>query len=93
MGAIGSFSSSFAPASCKDRSASQCFGFAGQVKRVKAALSVKRLDCPIINEKPGDLSRKDESEWETESLDAVSYIKLSFADDRRCSSHQKTTRK
>ncbi|GFX42875.1 hypothetical protein TNCV_5072391 [Trichonephila clavipes] len=49
---------------------------------MKAALSLKRLDSLIINEKPGDLSRKDESEWESKNLDAVSYIKLSLTDEQ-----------
>ncbi|GFU28992.1 retrovirus-related Pol polyprotein from transposon TNT 1-94 [Trichonephila clavipes] len=49
---------------------------------MKAALSLKSLDSLIINEKPGDLSRKEESEWESKNLDAVSYIKLSLADEQ-----------
>ncbi|GFS79488.1 retrovirus-related Pol polyprotein from transposon TNT 1-94 [Trichonephila clavipes] len=50
--------------------------------KMKAALSLKRLDSLIINEKPGDLSRKDEIEWQTKNLDAVLYIKLSLADEK-----------
>ncbi|GFU62685.1 retrovirus-related Pol polyprotein from transposon TNT 1-94 [Trichonephila clavipes] len=49
---------------------------------MKAAFSLKRLDSIIINEKPGDLSRKDEIEWQTKYLDAVSYIKLLLADEQ-----------
>ncbi|GFX69232.1 retrovirus-related Pol polyprotein from transposon TNT 1-94 [Trichonephila clavipes] len=50
--------------------------------KMKAALSLKRLDSLIINEKPGDLSSKDEIEWETKNLDSASYIKLSLADEQ-----------
>ncbi|GFX27392.1 retrovirus-related Pol polyprotein from transposon TNT 1-94 [Trichonephila clavipes] len=47
---------------------------------MKAALSLKRLHSLIINEKPADLSHKDEIAWQSKNLDAVSYIKLSLAD-------------
>ncbi|GFW75879.1 retrovirus-related Pol polyprotein from transposon TNT 1-94 [Trichonephila clavipes] len=49
---------------------------------MKAALSLKSLDSLIINEKPGDLSRKDEIEWQSKNLDAVSYKKLSLAEEQ-----------
>ncbi|GFV54492.1 hypothetical protein TNCV_2281971 [Trichonephila clavipes] len=49
---------------------------------MKAALSLKRLDSIIINEKPGDLNCKDEIEWQTKHLDAVSYIKLLLVDEQ-----------
>ncbi|GFX69029.1 CCHC-type domain-containing protein [Trichonephila clavipes] len=49
---------------------------------MKAALSLKSFDSLIINEKPGDLSRKDEIEWQTKNLDNISYIKLSLADEQ-----------
>ncbi|GFV05561.1 retrovirus-related Pol polyprotein from transposon TNT 1-94 [Trichonephila clavipes] len=49
---------------------------------IKAALSLKILDSLTINEKPGDLCRKDEIEYQTKKLDAVSYIKLSLADEQ-----------
>ncbi|GFX79127.1 retrovirus-related Pol polyprotein from transposon TNT 1-94 [Trichonephila clavipes] len=62
--------------------------------KMKAALSLKRLDSLIINEKPGDLSRKDEIEWQTKNLDAISYIKLSLADEEELQfSRRKTMRK
>ncbi|GFX66027.1 retrovirus-related Pol polyprotein from transposon TNT 1-94 [Trichonephila clavipes] len=50
--------------------------------KIKVALSLKRLDSLIINEKPEDLTRKDEIEWQSKNLDAISYIKLSFADEQ-----------
>ncbi|GFT99033.1 RBR-type E3 ubiquitin transferase [Trichonephila clavipes] len=50
--------------------------------KIKAFLSLKRLDSLIINEKPGDLSRKDEIEWQSKNLDAISYIKLSIANEQ-----------
>ncbi|GFY07434.1 retrovirus-related Pol polyprotein from transposon TNT 1-94 [Trichonephila clavipes] len=50
--------------------------------KMKAALSLKRLDSLIINEKPGDLSLKDEIEWQSKNLDSISYIKLSLADEQ-----------
>ncbi|GFT12358.1 retrovirus-related Pol polyprotein from transposon TNT 1-94 [Trichonephila clavipes] len=49
---------------------------------MKAALSLKRLDSLILNEKPEDLTRKDEIEWLSKNSDAVAYIKLSLADER-----------
>ncbi|GFX43839.1 retrovirus-related Pol polyprotein from transposon TNT 1-94 [Trichonephila clavipes] len=52
------------------------------VLKMKTALSVKRLDSLIINKKPGDLSRKDEIEWQTKNLDTISHIKLSLADEQ-----------
>ncbi|GFW06093.1 retrovirus-related Pol polyprotein from transposon TNT 1-94 [Trichonephila clavipes] len=50
--------------------------------KMKAALSLKRLDSLIINEKPGDLSHKDEIERQSKNLDTISYIKLSLADEQ-----------
>ncbi|GFY19402.1 retrovirus-related Pol polyprotein from transposon TNT 1-94 [Trichonephila clavipes] len=50
--------------------------------KMKASLSLKRLDSLTINEKPGYLSRKDEIEWQTKNLDVVLYIKLSLADEQ-----------
>ncbi|GFW37496.1 retrovirus-related Pol polyprotein from transposon TNT 1-94 [Trichonephila clavipes] len=51
--------------------------------KMKAALSLKKLDSLIINEKPGDLSLKDEIEWQSKNLDTISYyIKLSLADEQ-----------
>ncbi|GFU69486.1 retrovirus-related Pol polyprotein from transposon TNT 1-94 [Trichonephila clavipes] len=49
---------------------------------MKAALSLMRLDSLIINEKPEDLTRKDAIDWQPKSLDAISYIKLSLADEQ-----------
>ncbi|GFX10115.1 retrovirus-related Pol polyprotein from transposon TNT 1-94 [Trichonephila clavipes] len=50
--------------------------------KMKASLSLKRLDSLIINEKPEDLTRKDEIEWQSKNLDAISYIKLSLVDEQ-----------
>ncbi|GFX99591.1 retrovirus-related Pol polyprotein from transposon TNT 1-94 [Trichonephila clavipes] len=50
--------------------------------KMKAALSLKRLDSLIINEKSEDLTRKDEIEWQSKTLDTISYIKLSLADEQ-----------
>ncbi|GFW51422.1 retrovirus-related Pol polyprotein from transposon TNT 1-94 [Trichonephila clavipes] len=50
--------------------------------KMKAALSLKRLDSLIINKKPEDLTRNDEIEWQSKNLDAISYIKLSLADEQ-----------
>ncbi|GFU73832.1 retrovirus-related Pol polyprotein from transposon TNT 1-94 [Trichonephila clavipes] len=49
---------------------------------MKAALSLKRLDSLILNEKPEDLTRKDEMDWITKNSDAIAYIKLSLADEQ-----------
>ncbi|GFW25457.1 retrovirus-related Pol polyprotein from transposon TNT 1-94 [Trichonephila clavipes] len=49
---------------------------------MKAALSLKRLDSLILNEKPEDLTRKDEMDWITKNSDAITYIKLSLADEQ-----------
>ncbi|GFY20334.1 retrovirus-related Pol polyprotein from transposon TNT 1-94 [Trichonephila clavipes] len=49
---------------------------------MKAALSLKRLDSLILNEKPEDLTRKDEIEWFSKDSDAIAYIKLSLADEQ-----------
>ncbi|GFX42730.1 retrovirus-related Pol polyprotein from transposon TNT 1-94 [Trichonephila clavipes] len=50
--------------------------------KMKAALSLKRLDSLILNEKPEDLTRKDEMDWITKNSDAIAYIKLSIADEQ-----------
>ncbi|GFU49254.1 retrovirus-related Pol polyprotein from transposon TNT 1-94 [Trichonephila clavipes] len=50
--------------------------------KMKACLSLKGLDSLIIHEKPGDLSHKNEIEWQSKILDAISYIKLSLADEQ-----------
>ncbi|GFY27844.1 retrovirus-related Pol polyprotein from transposon TNT 1-94 [Trichonephila clavipes] len=50
--------------------------------KTKAALSLKRLDSLIKNEKPRNLSCKDEIGWQTENLYTISYIKLSLADEQ-----------
>ncbi|GFT94414.1 retrovirus-related Pol polyprotein from transposon TNT 1-94 [Trichonephila clavipes] len=50
--------------------------------KMKAALSLKRLDSLILNEKPEDLTRKDEMDWITKNSDAIAYIKLSLADEQ-----------
>ncbi|GFW14543.1 retrovirus-related Pol polyprotein from transposon TNT 1-94 [Trichonephila clavipes] len=49
---------------------------------MKAALSLKRLDSLILNEKPEDLTRKDEMDWITKNSDAIAYIMLSLADEK-----------
>ncbi|GFW62650.1 retrovirus-related Pol polyprotein from transposon TNT 1-94 [Trichonephila clavipes] len=50
--------------------------------KMKAALSLKRLDSLILNEKPDDLTRKDEIEWLSNNSDAIAYIKLPLADEQ-----------
>ncbi|GFX21634.1 retrovirus-related Pol polyprotein from transposon TNT 1-94 [Trichonephila clavipes] len=50
--------------------------------KMKAALSSKRLDSLILNEKPEDLTRKDEMDWITKNSNAIAYIKLSLADEQ-----------
>ncbi|GFV43745.1 retrovirus-related Pol polyprotein from transposon TNT 1-94 [Trichonephila clavipes] len=50
--------------------------------KMKAALSLKRLDSLILNEKPEDRTRKDEMDWITKNSDAIAYIKLSLADEQ-----------
>ncbi|GFT64794.1 retrovirus-related Pol polyprotein from transposon TNT 1-94 [Trichonephila clavipes] len=49
---------------------------------MKAALSLKRLDPLILEEKPEDLTRKDEMDWIAKNSDAIAYIKLSLADEQ-----------
>ncbi|GFW65575.1 RBR-type E3 ubiquitin transferase [Trichonephila clavipes] len=49
--------------------------------KMKAALSLKRLDPLILEEKPEDLTRKDEMGWIAKNSDAIVYIKLSLADE------------
>ncbi|GFV82314.1 retrovirus-related Pol polyprotein from transposon TNT 1-94 [Trichonephila clavipes] len=41
-----------------------------------------KLDSLIINEKPGDLSCKDEIDWQTKKLDTMSYVNLSLAEEQ-----------
>ncbi|GFS58151.1 RBR-type E3 ubiquitin transferase [Trichonephila clavipes] len=53
--------------------------------KMKAALSLKRLDSLILNEKPEDLTRKDEMDCITKNSDAIAYIKLSLADEQALS--------
>ncbi|GFX48767.1 RBR-type E3 ubiquitin transferase [Trichonephila clavipes] len=50
--------------------------------RMKAALSLKRLDSLILNEKPENLTRKDKIEWLSKNSDAIAYIKVSLADEQ-----------
>ncbi|GFS97354.1 retrovirus-related Pol polyprotein from transposon TNT 1-94 [Trichonephila clavipes] len=50
--------------------------------KMKAALSLKRLVPLILEEKPEDLTRKDEMDWITKNSDAIAYIKLSLADEQ-----------
>ncbi|GFW91555.1 retrovirus-related Pol polyprotein from transposon TNT 1-94 [Trichonephila clavipes] len=50
--------------------------------KMKAALSLKRLDSLVLNEKPEDLTCKDEMDWITKNSDAIAYIKLSLADEQ-----------
>ncbi|GFX30787.1 RBR-type E3 ubiquitin transferase [Trichonephila clavipes] len=50
--------------------------------KMKAALSLKRLDSLTLNEKPEELTRKDEIEWLSKNSDAKAYIKLSLADEQ-----------
>ncbi|GFX13562.1 RBR-type E3 ubiquitin transferase [Trichonephila clavipes] len=50
--------------------------------KIKAALSLKRLDSLILNEKPEDLTRKDEIGWLSRNSDAIACIKLSLADEQ-----------
>ncbi|GFX15248.1 retrovirus-related Pol polyprotein from transposon TNT 1-94 [Trichonephila clavipes] len=50
--------------------------------KMKAVLRLKRLDSLILNEKPEDLTRKDEMDWITKNSDAIAYIKLSLADEQ-----------
>ncbi|GFT06030.1 retrovirus-related Pol polyprotein from transposon TNT 1-94 [Trichonephila clavipes] len=50
--------------------------------KMKAALSLKRLDPLILEEKPEDLTRKDEMDWIAKNSDAIAYIKLSLADEQ-----------
>ncbi|GFV68881.1 retrovirus-related Pol polyprotein from transposon TNT 1-94 [Trichonephila clavipes] len=49
---------------------------------MKAALSLKRLAPLILEDKPEDLTRKDEMDWITKNSDAIAYIKLSLADEQ-----------
>ncbi|GFS59818.1 retrovirus-related Pol polyprotein from transposon TNT 1-94 [Trichonephila clavipes] len=49
---------------------------------MKAALSLKRLDPLILEEKPEDLTRKDEMDWIAKNSDAIAYINLSLADEQ-----------
>ncbi|GFU02821.1 RBR-type E3 ubiquitin transferase [Trichonephila clavipes] len=48
--------------------------------KMKAALSLKRLDSLILNEKPEDFTRKDEIEWLSKNSGAIAYIKLLLAE-------------
>ncbi|GFW55796.1 retrovirus-related Pol polyprotein from transposon TNT 1-94 [Trichonephila clavipes] len=50
--------------------------------KMKATLSLKRLDSLILNEKPEDLTHKAEIEWLSKNSDAIAYIKLSLADEQ-----------
>ncbi|GFT44709.1 retrovirus-related Pol polyprotein from transposon TNT 1-94 [Trichonephila clavipes] len=50
--------------------------------KMKAALSLKRLDPLILEEKSEDLTRKDEMDWIAKNSDAIAYIKLSLADEQ-----------
>ncbi|GFV05837.1 retrovirus-related Pol polyprotein from transposon TNT 1-94 [Trichonephila clavipes] len=50
--------------------------------KMKASLSLKRLDSLILKEKSEDLTRKDEMDWITKNSDAIAYIKLSLADEQ-----------
>ncbi|GFT68723.1 retrovirus-related Pol polyprotein from transposon TNT 1-94 [Trichonephila clavipes] len=50
--------------------------------KMKAALSLKRLDPLILEEKPEDLTRRDEMDWIAKNSDAIAYIKLSLADEQ-----------
>ncbi|GFX33253.1 retrovirus-related Pol polyprotein from transposon TNT 1-94 [Trichonephila clavipes] len=50
--------------------------------KMKAALSLKRLVPLILEEKPEDLTRKDEMDWIAKNSDAIAYIKLSLADEQ-----------
>ncbi|GFT86512.1 retrovirus-related Pol polyprotein from transposon TNT 1-94 [Trichonephila clavipes] len=50
--------------------------------KMKSALSLKRLVPLILEEKPEDLTRKDEMDWITKNSDAIAYIKLSLADEQ-----------
>ncbi|GFV41422.1 retrovirus-related Pol polyprotein from transposon TNT 1-94 [Trichonephila clavipes] len=47
--------------------------------KMKAVLSLKRLDSLILNEKPEDLTRKDEIECLSKNSDVIAYIKLLLA--------------
>ncbi|GFS49740.1 retrovirus-related Pol polyprotein from transposon TNT 1-94 [Trichonephila clavipes] len=62
-------------------------------RTMKAALSLKRLDSLILNEKPEDLTRKDEIDRLPKNSDAIAYIKSSLADEQALQSRRKTTRK
>ncbi|GFY09020.1 hypothetical protein TNCV_4662111 [Trichonephila clavipes] len=53
-----------------------------RILKMKAALSLKRLDSLVLSEKPEDLTRKDEMDWITKNSDAIAYIKLSLADEQ-----------
>ncbi|GFW21804.1 retrovirus-related Pol polyprotein from transposon TNT 1-94 [Trichonephila clavipes] len=50
--------------------------------KMKAALSLKRLVPLILEEKPEDLTRKDEMDWIAKNSDAIACIKLSLADEQ-----------
>ncbi|GFU23085.1 retrovirus-related Pol polyprotein from transposon TNT 1-94 [Trichonephila clavipes] len=50
--------------------------------KMKAALSLKRLDPLILEEKPEDLTRRDEMDWIAKNSDALAYIMLSLADEQ-----------
>ncbi|GFT38191.1 retrovirus-related Pol polyprotein from transposon TNT 1-94 [Trichonephila clavipes] len=50
--------------------------------KMKAALSLKRLAPLILEDKPEDLTRKDEMDWIAKNSDAIAYIKLSLADEQ-----------
>ncbi|GFV25644.1 RBR-type E3 ubiquitin transferase [Trichonephila clavipes] len=61
--------------------------------KMKAALSLKRLVPLILEEKPEDLTRKDEMDWITKNSDAIAYIKFRSQMSKPYSSRRKTTRK
>ncbi|GFV84623.1 retrovirus-related Pol polyprotein from transposon TNT 1-94 [Trichonephila clavipes] len=46
----------------------------GELKEIRLSI--------ILNEKPEDLTRKDEIEWLAKNSDAIAYIKLSLADEQ-----------
>jgi hypothetical protein len=50
--------------------------------KIKAALSLKRLDSVINDAKPENLSEKDSNNWDQKNSDAVAYIKLSLSDEQ-----------
>lgn len=50
--------------------------------KIKAALSLKRLDNVISEIKTEGLSEKDSIKWDQKNSDAITYFKLSLSDEQ-----------